>query len=56
MDVKPAFLCGLIEGEVYVRQPTGFDNQKRGGLQVATSYVRLETVTPRVVRYFGGFS
>ena len=27
MDVKTAFLYGLIEGEVYVRQPTGFDNQ-----------------------------
>lgn len=27
MDFKTAFLYGLIEGEVYVRQPTGFDNQ-----------------------------
>ncbi len=27
MDVKMSFLYGLIEGEVYVRQPTGFDNQ-----------------------------
>lgn len=26
MDVKTAFLYGLIEGEVYVRQLTGFDN------------------------------
>lgn len=27
MDVKTAFLYGLIEGKVYVRQPTSFDNQ-----------------------------
>ncbi len=27
MDVKTAFLYRLIEGEVYVRQPTGFEHQ-----------------------------
>ena len=29
IDVKTAFLYEFIEGEVYVRQPTGFDNQSR---------------------------
>jgi hypothetical protein len=28
MDVKSAFLNGIIQGEVYVRQPTGFKNLK----------------------------
>ena len=29
MDVKSAFLNGFIEEEVYVRQPSGFENSKK---------------------------
>ncbi len=47
MDVKTAFLYELIEGEVYVRQPTGFDNQSRQVCKLQKALYGLKQ-SPRV--------